>query len=404
VSKKRMIAFMAVSVVFYMAASFAHPVTPTLFKSLGLGDYMFGYALAAMMVVNFLFSPFWGKLNTFLSSRVCLLIGSIGYALGQFLFSIAQTELQFIIARAFAGLFTGGSFVSLINYVVNMSPDEKTRGVYLAAIATIQSVAGAFGYFVGGMLGEINVQYALRAQVIVLASCGVVFYFICGSDAKMTLSDLKFSRVVRESNPFAAFAESGKFMTLLLAFLFGMTALQNLGQTTFDQSFNYYIKDVFGFSSGYNGFLKAAMGIITLIANSTICIYLINHTDIRRSIIWVFALCSSTMLGIVLMNSVIPFLVMNVVFYAMSSITMPLLQNMAADAAKDKDSNLVMGFFNSMKSLGGIFGAAMAGSLYMVNNKYPFIGALAAFSAATVCAVLFYTGSQKAVQPAESCD
>ena len=45
-SKKRMIAFMAVSVVFYMAASFAHPVTPTLFKSLGLGDYMFGYALS----------------------------------------------------------------------------------------------------------------------------------------------------------------------------------------------------------------------------------------------------------------------------------------------------------------------------------------------------------------------
>lgn len=400
-SKKKMIIFLAVSVIFNMAASFAHPVTPTLFKSLGLGDYMFGYALAAMMVVNFLFSPFWGKLNSFISSRISLLIACSGYALGQFFFAVAKTEGQFLLARAFAGLFTGGTFVSLLNYVVNMSPDDKSRGVYLAASATIQSVAGAFGYFVGGMLGEINVQYALMSQVVVLALSGVGFFFVCDNDAKIPLNELKLPRLVKESNPFAAFAESGKFMTLLLAFLFGMTALQNLGQTAFDQSFNYYIKDVFGFSSGYNGFLKAAMGIITLIANSTICIYLINRTDIRRSIIGVFALCSATMLGIVLMGSAVPFLVMNVGFYAMSAITMPLMQNMAAAAAKGKDSNLVMGFFNSMKSLGGIFGATIAGTLYMVNNKYPFVGALAAFMGATLCAVLFYTRSIKTEKAAE---
>ena len=51
---------------------------------------------------------------------------------------------------------------------------------------------------------------------------------------------------------------------------------QSLGFTAFDQSFNYYIKDVFGFSSGYNGLLKGAMGIITLIANTTIALWLIN--------------------------------------------------------------------------------------------------------------------------------
>ena len=54
--------FFTVLFVFNMAANFAHPVTPTIIKELGLNDYMFGMALAAMMVCNFLFSPFWGKI------------------------------------------------------------------------------------------------------------------------------------------------------------------------------------------------------------------------------------------------------------------------------------------------------------------------------------------------------
>ena len=59
-AKKSMVPFFAVMAAFQLAASFAHPVTPTIFTNLNLGSYMFGVALAAMMTVNFLFSPFCG--------------------------------------------------------------------------------------------------------------------------------------------------------------------------------------------------------------------------------------------------------------------------------------------------------------------------------------------------------
>lgn len=390
-----MVLFFAVCILLQMASGFAHPVTPTLFKTLKLGDYMFGYALAAMMTMNFLFSPFWGKLNGYLSSRAILLIGCFGYAGGQVLFTLAKTEIGILLARVFAGIFLSAIFVTILNYIINMAPDETQRGVWLTTSATIQSVAGAFGFFVGGMLGVLKTEYALIAQIIVLAVCGVLFFIVCENDAKIPLKELKVSKLAREANPFMAFVESRKFMTALLAILFIVCALHSLGSTVFDQSFNYYIKDQFDFSSAYNGILKAAMGLITLVANSTICVYLIKKTDVRKSIIGMLCLCTVTMLSIILMTKIVPFLVVNVFFYAFTAICLPLLQSIVADNARGENSTLVMGFYNAVKSLGGIFGALAAGSLYTYNPKYPFVCGMIAFGLAAGFALAFYTGSKK---------
>lgn len=72
--KTRFFLFFFVMVLFNLAANFAHPVTPTVIQDLNLHDYMFGLALAAMMLTNFLLSPFWGKINEYISSRMSLLI------------------------------------------------------------------------------------------------------------------------------------------------------------------------------------------------------------------------------------------------------------------------------------------------------------------------------------------
>lgn len=393
--KKRLLLFFGVQVLFNMAASFAHPVTPTIFTNLNLGSYMFGVALAAMMSVQFLFSPFWGKINGYISSRVSLLISCGGYALGQLMFGLARTEMGFILARMVAGIFTGGNFVSLLTYVVNTAPDEQARGRNLTITATIQSVAGAFGYFVGGMLGEISVYLAIGAQVTTLALCGVGFYLVCEKDTTLALKDLQLGRLVREANPFACFVESRKFMTVMLACLFAVCSLQNLGFTAFDQSFNYYIRDQFHFSSGYNGILKGVMGMITLIANGTICIWLVKKTDVKRSIIGVLALCTAAMLGVVVIEQVVAFIVTFVVYYAFNSVSIPLLQDMVAHKATGRDSNLIMGFYNSMKSLGGIFGALISGVLYTQGPRLPFVFGCASFALATVLALAFYSGEKK---------
>lgn len=387
--KPSRLVFLATVVLLNMAASFAHPVTPTIFKDLNLGDYMFGVALGSMTTVNFLLSPFWGKINTYISSKKGLLIGCLGYALGQTFFGLARTELQFVIARSFTGAFTGATFVSLLTYVVNTAEDARQRGRDLTIVATIQSVGSAFGFLTGGLLGEIHTYLAIVVQVICLTICGITFFFICEDDAAVPLSSLKYSELAKQANPFQAFLDSRKFLNLVLAFLFGVVMMQSLGFTAFDQSFNYYIKDIFGFSSGYNGMLKGAMGIITLAANTTIALWLINKTDLRKSIVAVLGICVITVSGIVLVNDLIPFIIINVLFFAFNAVTMPMIQALVSQSAKDKDSNLIMGFYNAMKSLGSIFGAFASGALYTQNPKFPFVLTLGAFFFALVFAFFY---------------
>ena len=381
--------FFVAAIVFNMAASFAHPVTPTLIQEYHLNDYMFGVALAVMQCAYFLMSPFWGKLNNYIASRKSMLICCLGYAVGQALFGMARTESMVIFARVFAGMFTGGAFTSFLTYIVNTSSDME-RGRNLTIFATIQTVAGAFGYFVGGFLGEVSLNVTFAAQTACLALAGIAFFFICRDDRPADAGKIEPKRLVREANPFAAFVACRHFMTVLFAVLFASACLYNLGYTAFEQCFNYYIKDALGLTSKYNGLIKGVIGFVSLAANATICMWIIKKTNVRRSIVLVLGLGAVAITGVVFADSTLPFMGISVLFYAIYAVSLPLLQDLVARrAAHTTDSNLVMGFFNSTRSLGGIVGSLCAGFLYSSSPKSPFVFAAIALALSTLCGFIY---------------
>ncbi len=384
--KANMRLFFVICSVFYVAASFAHPVTPSFIKEYGLNDYMFGVALSAMMTVNFLFSPFWGKITGYISSRRSMLIGGIGYGIGQLMFGLARTEVMVVVARGFAGIFTGATFVSMMTYVINCSTDEE-RGQNLTILATVQSVAG--------LLGEINIMVPFLAQSALLAACGVLLFITCKDDTTEDIHTLTAGEIARQANPFSAFLAGRSFMTVMFAILFVMTTFQQLGYNAFEQCFNYFIKDQFGFTSAYNGLVKGVVGIVSLVANATICMWIMRKTNVKRSTIAVLACSAISISAVVVLQDVIPFFAMSVVFYALNAITLPISQSLVAEKAKGGDSNLVMGFYNSTKSLGGIFGSLFAGFMYSEGPKLAFVFAAAALGVSTLASIVYYRMDQK---------
>ena len=388
--KKNAFLYFFVCVLFSLAASFAHPVTPTFFKDLQVGDYMFGLALAVMMITNFLFSPFWGKMNNYISSRVTLTIGCLGYAVGQAMFGMATGEAGVLFARMFAGVFTGAVFVAQLTYVVNTS-DENDRGKYLTISMTITSVGSAFGYFIGGMLGTLSTSYAFIAQSITLALCGGLYFLVCKNDATVDRGSLKLGQIAKEANPFAAFAAGREFLNKSWAKLLLVCGLTYMGYMAFEQVFNYYIKDQFGFSSAYNGIIKAVIGLVALLANSTICMWLIKKTNTKKTVIPVITICTATILGVILSVDPIPFMAISIVFFAFNSVLMPITQNLVAEKADadSSDSNLIMGFYSAIKAVGGIIGPLTAGFIYSAGPKLPFWLAFGGFAVAILFAMAY---------------
>ena len=50
--------------------------------------------------------------------------------------------------------------------------------------ATIHSVFGAFGYLIGGVIGEFSIRATFLLQAVTLLVAGLMFRIVCVSDAR----------------------------------------------------------------------------------------------------------------------------------------------------------------------------------------------------------------------------
>ena len=391
--KTRFALFFLGMILFQLAANFAHPVTPTIIQELNLPDYMFGLMLAAMMFSNFLFSPFWGKINGILSSRRTLLTGCMGYGIAQLIFACAKTQGAILLARVLAGIFVGGIFVSFLTYVINRAkPEDQAK--YLTYSATIQAVCGAFGYLVGGVLGEYSIRATFLLQSVTLVGTGVLFYLVCLPD-QTAAEKLTAGQLLRQSNPLRAFLDGRQFLKGTFVLLFCLNVLINFANTGFDQVFNYYLKDQLGLTSSYNGIIKAGVGLISFVFNMTVCLWIIRKTDTKVSLVALTAFCAASAIGTLVFPQMGVFVFCSILVYAGYSVSLPVLQDMVARRAEPGQKNLVMGFYNATKSLGSIIGSLMAGFLYSVHTRLPFGVVAAVYSVSIVLAIGYLIRSRK---------
>lgn len=386
-SKKKFTVYLVGVILTSIAANLVHPVTPTLIVERGLDSSMFGVALAAMQVIYFLFAPFWGRLCDYIPTRTVILICCCGYAVGQLIFGSAQTEAQVLGGRMFAGIFCGGVFTAFLNYIVNTS-DPETRSAKIIAYSTANNVSNAVGYFVGGMLGLVSVEFAFGTQVVMLIGCGIFFRFLCIDDTPFKQKP-EHPLTFKDANPFGVFISAKSFMTGTLLLLFITVAIGNLGQTAYEQVFNYYIKDQLGLSSAYNGIFKAIIAALTFLVNSTIVMKVIKKTDTNLSIIPVLAASIVPLALVFVVKDVVPFAICDIVFFVLAAVRMTMFQNIFAGKGTPETSNRVMGFFQSMTALGGIFGAFFAGIMYKTDPMSPFALALAAVTIAAALALIY---------------
>ncbi|HBJ17411.1 MAG TPA: MFS transporter [Clostridiales bacterium] len=383
--KTRFLLFFVAMALFHLASNFAHPVTPTIIQALGLPDYMFGLMLAVMMIANFALSPSWGNINRFISSRQSLLICCVGYALTQLGFAYSTTQMGILFVRLLAGVFIGGAFVSMLTYVVNAArPEDMAK--YLTYSATLNSVFGAFGYLVGGVVGEFSIRATFLLQAATLLVCGVLFRLSCAPDAERT-EKASVKELLANGNPFDAFRDGKYFMNTAFVLLFLVNILINLGNTCFDQVFNYYLKDQLGLTSAYNGIIKAVVGFISFLFNMTLCLWIIRKADTGKSTVVLAGVCTLASLGTVFAPQTSVFLSCGIALYAGYSVSVPVLQDMVATRADPAQKNLVMGFYNATKSLGSIIGSLLAGFLYAIHIKLPFIWIATVYALSIAAAV-----------------
>ena len=135
---------------------------------------------------------------------------------------------------------------------------------------------------------------------------------------------------------------------------------------------------------------------ISLVSNSTICIWILRKNQTPKYLVRIFAVCAAAMLGVVLLTDFVPFVLVNVLFFIFYYISQPLTQTLVASLSGETNSNTVMGLYNAVSSLGNILGALISGFIYGISPRLPFIFGFAAFAVSTLLAVVFYRRSRSA--------
>lgn len=369
-----------------IVANLAHPIEPTIYTSLGFGDYMFGVAFAAMALTNFAFSPFWSRMCDRFGTAKMMGYSSFGYALAQLMFAYCQTEVGIALARLIAGIFISTISVGQLLYIMQHSASQKV-GQNLMYNATASAVMSPVGYLIGGLLGDVSIELTMWLQVIGLVLQGVLFLTLLKDETAPGEAGSLSSW--RDVNPLKSFGEIRPYMNRFLLVFFGIAAVTMFASTCYEQSFNYLIKAEYGFPASYNGLLKALVGVIAFVANLTVCSWLIHHTDAKRSIIYVLAVQTAVSIGVASISDLVPFLVINVVFFGLNAVYLPLLQ-MTLTQVSGEHNSVFVGMFNAVRSIGMIAGSLIAGIVYTISYQLPFVLTAVLFGLATLLTIVNY--------------
>lgn len=390
--KKQVNRILLFSSFIWIVSNLHHPVTPSHFTNLNLPDHIFGTSYAAMVFSIFLTAPIWGSIGDKGYRIKALTISTFIYGIVQIGLSFATTVTSIIVVRSLAGMVSSGFHVGLMSALVDVSADGDRKTV-MANYSAILSVSAAAGFLLGGLIGYLpsNFVFIIQGFCMIFISIGIKL-FITETNAEERLKPhketvyiwniLKDTKKVKET-----------FSPWIVVFL-AITFFVAISYSSNNNAFNYYLKAELNMQPIVNGIWKAITGVLGLIANLTINVWLIKRTNIKNSIIAVLAISSIFAFVIFFNNSLYPFMIFNLLFFINYTIQTPILQGFAVEDHVG-DVGFMTGIYSAVKSLGEMVGSMVAGFSYAIYSKLPFLVAAIAISLAFLFSVFYYFTNKK---------
>jgi MFS transporter, DHA1 family, tetracycline resistance protein len=173
------------------------PVLPMLSIEYGATPLQVGLLMSVFSLMQFSFSPFWGKLSDKYGRRPILIYCLLGEAVGYLILGFSRSIEMLFVARLVTGFF-GASISTASAYISDITTQEnRTKG--MALIGAAFGLGFLFGPAIGGGLTILAKQYTEDQSVIltfaafpVAALCLLTFAFA-----------FRYLEETRERKPFA---------------------------------------------------------------------------------------------------------------------------------------------------------------------------------------------------------
>lgn len=360
------------------------PLGPYYATQIGATPTQVGILMAIYSLMQFLFSPFWGKLSDKMGRRPILLISLLGSSLSYLFFAFSTTFWMLLLARSFAGFF-GANISTALAYIADVT-EEKDRSKGMGLIGAAFGLGFILGPAIGGILSEVGMRIgdqppfgigfsALGASVI----CFVNF-LVAIKVLKESLTEEKKQHIQKRESRYALIKRF--LFTKPQGVLLFLGFVSTFAFAHMESTLALFVKDSWNWGFAKASFAFAYVGIVSVFTQGFLIRKLMPKYGEPPLMFIGLILTALGMLGISLstevwmLGSAVTLMGLGMGLFNPSNLGCISLSTASHDQGK------VMGVAQSFSALGRILGPLSGGFVYgHLGMRFPFI------LAATVLAI-----------------
>ena len=350
------------------------PLLPFYAESFGASALAIGLLNTSFSLMQFLFSPIWGRWSDRVGRKPIILLGLFGSGASYVTLALANSLALLFVARIIGGI-AGANIPAAQAYIADITtPEDRARGMGLVGAAF--GLGFIFGPAIGGLLSRVSPETPMWcAGALCFANFVAAWFLLPESRAA--------SATTRTLGRLEAFRHAMTKPTLLL--ILSLYFLVTMAFAGFESTFALFMEARFGYTAASIGFLFTFIGVIIAVIQGVLIGKAVDRVGERRIIP---AAIASISLSIGLLPFVwnVPTLLGALGLLAMGmGFNNPSLSSMVSKLSDEDDQGGTLGLASSLASLGRVVGPAWGGYMYdAFGMTTPYLSAAAVMFAAFV--------------------
>jgi multidrug resistance protein len=329
------------------------PLLPFYAQSFGASAFEIGLLGTSFSLMQFLFSPIWGRWSDRVGRKPIILVGLLGSCLSYVTLALATSLPILFVARIVGGI-AGANIPTAQAYIADVTtPENRAKGMGMVGAAF--GLGFIFGPALGGVLSRISPETPMWCAAALCAANLVAAWFLLPESRVVTSTTRTLGRL-------QAFQHAMKKPTLVI--LLAIYFIVIMAFSAFEATFALFTEARFGYTAASIGFLFTFIGIVLAVVQGVLVGKVVKQMGERRLI--PFAITSiAVSIGMLPFVSNVPGLLVALALLAIGmGFNSPSITSMVSRLSDADDQGGILGLASSLASLGRVAGPAWGGYLY----------------------------------------
>jgi DHA1 family tetracycline resistance protein-like MFS transporter len=362
------------------------PVMPLYAERLGASDAWIGLLAAGYSLMQFVFSPIWGRLSDRIGRRPVLLASIAMTAVAFAMYGAASSFAILLASRLFAGAATANIAIARA-FVADVTPPEgRAKGMGLIGAAF--GLGFVLGPAIGGFLSQhVAVSFPPYLAAALAAANGLGAYFVLPEPEERSVRDE--ARRVRFAEFFGEMRRPG---IRRLIWVFGLTVL---AFAAMESTYALLVTKRYALDLGDISYLFAYIGALIVVVQGGLIGRLTRAYGEKKLLVAGLALQAVALAALPYAVTTAGLVVATAPLAVGSGLSQPSLASLLSRFARAEDQGGTLGIGESAAALGRVIGPVSGTWTFQnVSMGFPYLAGAAVMA---VCAVI-----GAAIRPADA--